>query len=300
MKSLSTIITALITAISTSLIPASTNWSVASANLKPEQQQSFKAIIASQIVRKVRAPNKSTKANSQIQVIYRESKSDDIITQAFLQAARQEKILEALSEIITVQVRLPRPVTWVMEDCGVANAFYSPKRHSITICNEFTTALGKTFTKMGLSPEEAVAPVIYTVTFTLFHEVGHMLINELNLPITGREEDVADQFSAHVFLDWFNVDEETTAFGQKVVESASRWFAVNKSDVGDLSTFMDEHSLNEQRFLSLLCMLYIKDPDQYSSLVSELGFTPARLRTCRAESAQISRSWNTLLAPHRK
>ena len=224
MKSLSTIITALITAISTSLVPALTNLSVASANLKPEKQQSLKTLIASQIVRKVRPPKKPTKANSQIRVIYRESKSDDIITQAFLQAAREEKILEALSEIITVQVRLPRSVTWVMEDCGVANAFYSPKQHSITICNEFTTALGKTFTNMGLKPEEAVVPVIYTVTFTLFHEVGHMLIHELNLPITGREEDVADQFSAHVFLDWFNVDEETTAFGQKVVESASRWF----------------------------------------------------------------------------
>jgi hypothetical protein len=302
MKLLSTIITALITAIATSAVPAMTNLSIVSAQLtsQAQQQKSLKTIVATQLSRKVRTPKKSTKVNNQIRVIYRESKSDDVITQAFLQAARQEKILEALSEIITVQVKLPRPVTWVMEDCGVANAFYSPKEHSITICNEFTTALGKTFTKMGLSPEDAVVPVIYTVTFTLFHEVGHMLIHELNLPITGREEDVADQFSAHVFLDWFNVDDETTAFGQKVVESASRWFAVNKSDVGDLSTFMDEHSLNEQRFLSLLCMLYIKDPDQYASLVSELGFTAARLRTCRTESAQITRSWNTLLAPYGK
>jgi hypothetical protein len=303
MKSFWTILTAFITAIGTSVVPTVVNLPLASANsnAQPESQQ-LKTIIASQLSRKIRAPRKPKSSNNtnRIRVIYRDSKSEDIITQAFLQAAREEKILEALSEIITVQIRLPRNVTWVMEDCGVANAFYNPENHSITICNEFTTALGKTFTKTGLRPEEAVVPVIYTVTFTLFHEVGHMLIHELNLPITGREEDVADQFSAHVFLDWFNVDAETTAFGKNVVESASKWFAVNKSDVGDLSTFMDEHSLNEQRFLSLLCMLYIKDPDEYASSVSQLGFTPNRLRTCRTESAQITSSWNTLLAPYGK
>jgi Putative metallopeptidase len=303
MKSFPAIITAFVTAIGTSVVPTVVNLPIANAHspAQPESPQ-LKTIIANHISRKVKAPRKPTTSNhpNRIRVIYRESKSEDIITQAFLQAARQEKILEALSEIITVQVRLPRNVTWVMEDCGVANAFYSPTNHSITICNEFTTALGKTFTKTGLPPEEAVVPVIYTVIFTLFHEVGHMLIHELNLPITGREEDVADQFSAHVFLDWFSVDAETTAFGQKVVESASKWFAVNKSDVGDLGTFMDEHSLNEQRFLSLLCMLYIKDPDEYASIVSQIGFTSSRLRTCRSESAQITKSWNTLLAPYGK
>ena len=29
--------------------------------------------------------------------------------------------------------------------------------------------------------------------FTLLHEMGHLLINELQLPVLGREEDAADQ-----------------------------------------------------------------------------------------------------------
>jgi hypothetical protein len=297
MKSLLTIMTAVLTTMGISVVPIIVNLAAASAQ---SLVQPLGTSIDIHIARKVTTAKKPTRANNQIRAVYRNSKSEDIITQAILQAARQEKILEALSEIITVQIRLPRNVTWIMQDCGVANAFYSPEDHSITICNEFTTALGKTFTKAGLTPEEAVVPVLYTIAFTLFHEAGHMLIHELNLPITGREEDVADQFSAHVFLDWFNVDPETAGFGQKVVESASRWFAASKSDLGSLSTFVDEHSLNEQRFLSLLCMLYIKNPDQYAGLVSELGFTPNRLRTCRGESAQITKSWNTLLAPYAK
>ena len=35
---------------------------------------------------------------------------------------------------------------------------------------------------------------------TAFHEAGHALIGEFDLPAVGREEDVADQFAAIVIV----------------------------------------------------------------------------------------------------
>ncbi len=250
------------------------------------------------LAKKSKKPAQANK--SPIRVIYRDTKSEDVMTQAVLQAFRQEKLLETFSELITVQLRLPRKVTFVMEDCGVANAFYNPENHSVTICHELTSSLVKTFVKSGLTEEEAIEPVIYTIAFTMYHEIGHMLIHELNLPITGREEDVADQFSAHVFLDWMNVDPKTAELGEKIVQAAFQWFGANEDDLGDLTTFMDEHSLNKQRALSLLCMLYVKNPDLYAKAVIKLGFEPNRLAKCRQESAQINKSWDALLAPYSK
>ena len=47
-------------------------------------------------------------------------------------------------------------------------------------------------------PEQALYPdevrfVTANAEFTLLHEMGHLLISELKLPVLGREEDAADQ-----------------------------------------------------------------------------------------------------------
>jgi hypothetical protein len=311
MKSFTIIMTTIVTAIAMSVVPSIVNLppakSQASTNFKsialqPTPKQPLLdangSTQVSRIVRQIAQTQRQRRSNGQIRAVYRDSQNE--IAQIVLQIYRKERFFERISEIITSKIQLPRQVTVYMQDCGTPNAFYQSQNHSITICNELTTSLISTFIKSGVKTEEAAELTVYTIMFVFYHEAGHMLVNELDLPITGREEDVADQFSAYILLDWFNVDPETAAFGQQVVESASRWFAISKSNLGDLNTFMDEHSLNEQRFLSLLCMLYIKNPDQYAGLVGKLGFTPNRLRGCRAESAQIARSWNVLLKPHAK
>jgi Putative metallopeptidase len=240
--------------------------------------------------------NIQSKGNGKIRVIYRNSK--DPIGQMISQVFRKERFFELASSVITAKVRLPRDIQIVMQDCGSENAYYTQSDRSITICNELTTSIIKTFIATGMKPEDAGETAVYAVTFIFYHEAGHMIIHELGLPITGREEDVADQFSNYILLDWFNVDEATGQFGQKVVASAAQFFSANKTGEFKLSTFLDEHSLNEQRFVALVCMLYIKNPDQYAGLVSKLGFAPSRLRLCRNESAQITQAWNTLLKPH--
>jgi hypothetical protein len=283
--------------ISTTIDFIPTLTSAAPASGKPKT--SIERRLAPLLAKKLPPRNPQRKnGGGKIRVTYRDSK--DELSQAIVQIFRKERFFELAAAVIAEKVRLPRDVQILMKDCGTANAFYQKSSHSITICNELTTSIVKTFIASGMKPEEAGESAVYAVTFIFYHETGHMVIQELGLPITGREEDVADQFSNYILLDWFNVDDETSQFGQKVVASAAQFFSATKTSEYKLSTFMDEHALNEQRFISLVCMLYIKNPDQYAGLVSKLGFKPDRLRSCRSESMQITQAWNTLLKPHFK
>jgi Putative metallopeptidase len=283
-KSWLAVMTAVVTTLSTSILPTALNPSPAQA-----RANDLNILLRENGPRLVRGKGK-------IRAIYKNSSTE--VGQRVVNTARDQKMLEVFSSLITRRVGLPRDVKVSIQDCGIVNAFYSPDQHSITMCTELIATVAQQFINAGNSEDKAVQLATLTGIFVFFHEAGHMLISELDLPITGREEDVADQFAANVFLNWLGNDSETAEFGQAVVAAAAQWFSMNKDNLESTLTFMDEHSLNQQRFLSLLCMLYVKNPDDYAKFVVNLGFDSNRLRRCRGELRQIARSWDKLLAPH--
>src|SRR5215475_11390118 len=55
--------------------------------------------------------------------------------------------------------------------------------------------------------------------FILLHEMGHVHISEMNLPVLGREEDEADTYAAIMLL------KIGTSFSQRILTTASQgWF----------------------------------------------------------------------------
>jgi hypothetical protein len=131
-----------------------------------------------------------------------------------------------------------------------------------------------------------------TFVFLTLHEVGHALVHVLALPITGREEDAADQFATVALL-------ESGGEGEQAAVSAAVWFALNARGrrVSTLH-YADEHSLDAQRFYNILCWIYGADPARQASLVQQ-GYLPhERARRCPSEHQQMARSWDLLLAPH--
>src|SRR4029078_13036153 len=48
--------------------------------------------------------------------------------------------------------------------------------------------------------DEVKAAVLSTTRFVLHHELGHALVDLLNLPVTGKEEDAVDQLATVVLL----------------------------------------------------------------------------------------------------
>lgn len=184
--------------------------------------------------------------------------------------------------------RFPRPLPIKIEQCGTVNAFYSPADHSIRVCHELFDFLRQLFTSAGFDAAQVAETTDNTVIFAFFHEFGHALVGELGLPIVGKGEDAADEV-ATIFL-------ASNDFGQKVAMAAATWFQVMASR-STHTNFADEHSLDAQRVVSIVCLLYGANP-KYAQLATKLDMTPARLAKCRRDWADRNKAWDKLLAPY--
>jgi hypothetical protein len=230
-------------------------------------------------------------AETSLTVVYGESKDPE--SRAIIQRYQQSRQIEQWADLLNRRVRLPRNIKVIVKDCGKVNAFYSPTDHTITLCNEFTKSSMALFKQSKYSSQDAIAKADRVNGFTFFHEAGHMLINELDLVITGREEDVADQFAGFSLLN----EPALKLQGPAMLKAAAQRWRLKGTKVTD-KALMDEHSLNDQRVYALLCTLYIADPDGYAPIVGKLGYTTRRLRKCRKEYRQVNRAWRSLLKPH--
>ena len=187
-------------------------------------------------------------------------------------------------------------ITTVVKECGFSNAFYSGKTREITMCEElaydlavsFYPEIERSYGNDSDALDRKLREKVYsTLTFVYGHERGHALIDVFRLPITGREEDVADQFAFYYAL----------SDQQDVIVDASIWYLVRsqQGDPNDLP-FYDEHSFDKQRYYNLLCWLYGADTEKYAYVVDD-GFLPKeRAQRCPYESYQVSQGIENLLA----
>ena len=105
----------------------------------------------------------------------------------------------------------------------------------------------------------------------VLHEVGHAVFDIHKVPIFGREEDAADQFSAYIMLRFRKEDARRLILG-----NAYQY----KNDLQPnapiaLTKFADEHGTPAQRFYNVLCLAYGSDPKFYQEIV-EKGYLPKR------------------------
>jgi hypothetical protein len=209
------------------------------------------------------------------------------------EAYQKTQFFEKLARLLNQTIALPRDVAVVPTQCGLVNAFYQHDKHRIVICHELTEDMFKLFKKQGLSNEEALKKTFQAVAFTFFHESGHMVIHELNLPTTGKEEDAADQFSTLLLA-------ARGEAGEDAALAAAAWFGLGNKPSPSTRQYMNEHSLDQQRFYSIVCLLYGDEPEKFAELAKKSGLDNTRLKRCRGEYTQVSTSWNKLLRPYLK
>lgn len=137
--------------------------------------------------------------------------------------------------------------------------------------------------------------------FTLLHEVGHLLISELKLPVLGREEDAADQLG---FMGLFLLyGKQTNAdFYAKLLNVADYWRLEAERTRGtpDQVPVWDSHSLDEQRFFNIACLAYGSDPDRLDWIIETTGLPVERALYCDQEYAQVRHAVVWLLKHFRK
>jgi hypothetical protein len=209
---------------------------------------------------------------------------------------RAGRVLENLAAYLNGNVVLPTDVTITVAECDTANAFYSPQNRAITLCYELISEFYHGALELGWSEKEADEAATNATLFFFYHEVGHALIDVLDLPVTGREEDAVDQLSTYVLAD------DPESGNSATLDAALAFLAWSEEakQAQSRAPFWDEHSMNEQRFFNLVCWVYGQNPSRYQNLVED-GYLPeARARRCPGEWRKIDKSWSVLLQPYRK
>ena len=97
--------------------------------------------------------------------------------------------------------------------------------------------------------------------FVLFHEVGHALVDQWNIPVLGREEDAVDAFST-IFMTEFVKRGDFALAGADFF-----YYLANTGHLKEVD-FADEHSFDKQRAYSIACWVYGSDPVKYADLKS--------------------------------
>lgn len=144
----------------------------------------------------------------------------------------------------------------------------------------------------GTAPELSVEAVRFTVAnaeFTLMHEMGHLLISELQLPVLGREEDAADQLG---FMGLFLLQQEQHRddFYAKLMDVADYWRMEwqNAERDGSPVPVWDSHALDAQRFYNIACLAYGSDPDRLDWVLEVSGLPVERALYCPDEYEQVA------------
>jgi hypothetical protein len=139
---------------------------------------------------------------------------------------------------------------------------------------------------------------------SLLHEAGHALVDLLNIPLLGREEDAADQLAAYFVLQFARERKRSLILGSAYAYAAelkvrrARDLSRPRLEVGRHISFADEHGTPAQRLYNLLCVAYGSDKELFAEVV-EKGFLPKeRAGICEDEYRQIDFAYRTLIAPH--
>jgi hypothetical protein len=208
----------------------------------------------------------------------------------FRQRLIANRFLDSVAARLNDSLLIPRDITLTTAHCGEPNASYDSERTRVILCYE----LFRTLAEMYADEVGGDHLIMGTLVFALMHELGHALIDVLDLPVTGREEDAVDQLATILMLGQGEAG-DSLAFG------AIGWFAKNaRSGVDDDLVFADAHGLNVQRYYDILCLVYGRDRARYPEILTE-GWLPAdRASGCPSEYARIAHSWRRLLWPHKR
>lgn len=139
--------------------------------------------------------------------------------------------------------------------------------------------------------------VVGNMLFVVLHEIGHMLITELGLPVLGREEDAADAYASVAVL---SMKDE---FSDRVLADAARgWFYGARRDRVELTpvVYYDAHSLGQQRAYQIVCYMVGSDLEKFAGLADETGLPEDRRQTCVGDFSNAEWSWSNVLKNHKR
>ena len=193
---------------------------------------------------------------------------------------KEGKQAERLAATANVIVRLSKNLGVGFESCGVVNAYFEPSRNRIVICLEFIDLIREHTQKLDANSRAAVMSDIIWGLY--FHELAHAVIGINNVPFTGREEDVADQFATFLEIEI----EKRGVSNRNVTSTVWFWQQLAKDD--RRHNMADEHSLSGVRAYNVACWA-LGANSKFGLQASNLIKLPDERRVrCPSEYARLS------------
>jgi Putative metallopeptidase len=204
------------------------------------------------------------------------------------------RLLERLTEFLS-PLRLPERIKLKLEGCdGVINAYFF--KTEIKVCYEYfeyVRQYTRNAERVGLTEREAI---IGPVVEVFLHETGHAVVQILDIPYFGRQEDVADYFATYFLLRFPKDDVRRLFLGMSLLSGTEAMEEQSKSP--KLRALADVHSLPAQRYFNRWCMIYGFDPDLFADAI-RLGMLPEqRAKGCRYEFRANDFAFKTLIVPY--
>jgi putative metallopeptidase DUF4344 len=213
---------------------------------------------------------------------------------------RQRRALEEFVEFLS-PLRLPFTLGVYASDCRGGredSPHYSDYERAINMCYSFVGVAEDGLAKLAelqktntwwppASPEQYLTGLYAGV---LLHETGHALTDLLDLPVFGREEDMADQIAAYIALQ----------FGKKDARQVVLGFAYLWSMFPDptiMAGYADEHGSSSQRLYNTLCIAYGGDPGTFGDFVESGWLPPERAQRCADEYQQVDFAFKKTILP---
>ncbi len=140
--------------------------------------------------------------------------------------------------------------------------------------------------------------VLGNIEYVLLHELAHVLIGDLDIPVIGPEENAADYIATATLIRADLFDESRAARAREFLHAtanglATSWdFSVN---AGQEIQYWDSHSLTIQRFYQIICLIYGSNPERFAQLPARVGMPEGRATRCPGEFARAERSLRWLL-----
>lgn len=226
-----------------------------------------------------------------------------------IKKTRDSGVFERMADRLTKAVALPHDLQIIVTDKtpkGIddpsmihGRTIFWPAAFSKATDDVLTEFLPEVTATRGapraISQENFTADIlnVWANQFILGHEMGHD-IHQLNLPLTGMEEDSADGFAT-----FFTVNDKDTkpnaALGGAVLYDAMGSKRPNLT----LEDFSSDHPVILQRVYNFACAVVGSDAWRLQNSLVTDGYIPqGRAMLCRKEWAQLNYGWWTALEPH--
>ena len=213
--------------------------------------------------------------------------------QPVLELIKEHRTLEKIKQLLS-PLRLPRRLLINTEGCdGVSNAHYDDG--AVTVCYEYLDDVWKNVpeepTPAGVAPIDALIGPVMDV---FLHEAGHAVFDMLQVPLFGREEDAADQFSVYIMLKMEKDEARRLIMGtayqyENDVQSSTVSMPLHK--------FADAHGTPLQRYFNVLCLAYGADKELFADFVAKDVLPKERAESCEDEYAHVKFAFDRLIMP---